>query len=198
MKLANDIKRRLVSLVLVIVAPVLALTIGAGLAKAQVPVCGLQGACSIEDLGNDQFKITYVLTNVSPHADVMFKWRLESPGIAPEWTSVAFEAPPGWSGDHDTSQLDFATPNGSGNLDRLYSASAAGACGGPNQLTFAWTFDRNGGPLPNCGLMTSDDFKVHVQRIDLVSCDNVGGSFLCPYVVPTEAGSWGSLKAIYR
>lgn len=165
-------------------------------ARAQDP-CRLEVGSVVEDLGNDRYHITFIMTNASPGHDVLFKWRLEFPSIPTEWLSVSFDSPPGWDATYDPGRLDFQIPNASGELRRVYSASAAAQCGGPNSLQFGWTFDRNGGPFPPQQLYP-EDFKTHVQMVSLTTCDNIGNSFICPLIVPTEGSTWGRMKAFYR
>lgn len=170
----------------------------AGAASATVtPACGLQATCTLEDLGSDRYRVTYVLVNASPSADVIFKWNISSPGVSKDWTAVSFSAPAGWNGSFSGGKLDFETPNGSGKTPRLHSPSAA-VCGGLTTLTFSWTFDRGDGPVPDCGTLSGDDFKVHTQAVDVSTCTNVGTSFVCTNVVPTVPLTWGGIKALYR
>lgn len=160
--------------------------------------CQLEAACSVEDLGNERYRITYVITNTSPGSDVIFKWRLESPSVSDLWESVGFDCPPGWDGTHHTSgHIDFQVPNGSGNTQRIYSASVV-HCGGANSLEFRWTLDKGKGPVPDCASLDPSDFFVHVQGISPQTCNNVGPSYTCPDIVPVEALTWGSIKALYQ
>ena len=162
-----------------------------------VTACGLKATCNVENLGNERYRVTYVLNNVGTSSDVFFKWRISSPGVSSDWAAVQFNAPTGWNGSFNGGHLDFDTPNGSGGTQRLYSPSVA-HCGGLTTLTFSWTFDREDGPVPDCSTLTGDDFTVHTQAINSTSCENVGTSFICTNVVPTEPVTWGTIKARFR
>jgi hypothetical protein len=174
------------------------------LAGTAVPVpansqtCGLGASCTVEDLGDDRYRITYEITNTSPGSDVIFKWRLEPPSVSDLWQHVGFDVPPGWSGSHhNNGRIDFQIPNGSGTIERIYSASLA-HCGGPNSLQFRWTFDKGKGPVPDCTSLQPSDFFVHVQGVNPQTCNNVGPSYTCPDIVPVEEKTWGNIKALYR
>jgi hypothetical protein len=177
-------------LLIVLLAAALALP-----AQAQQVCDGVGAACSLEDLGSDRYRFTFVVTNGSPSENTIFKWNVEPPNVAAEWVTVSFGLPAGWTGNHPDHHLDFQTGNGSGTLTRIFSPSAAG-CGGSNSLTFVWTFDNVGGPIPDCADFDVLDYTYHVQPLS--SCENVGITFTCPGLLPVEETTWGSVKSSYR
>ena len=161
------------------------------------PVCdGASTSCAVQDLGAGQYKMTLTVTNNSSGDNVVFKWILNAPFAPSQWSTVSFNVPPDWSGSHPGSHLQFQTPNGDGRTGRIYSPTAAAACGGVSSLVFEWTFDINDGPVPTCGQGVLD-YTYHMQGLDLGNCNNLGQSFVCPGVVPIENTTWGDIKHIY-
>lgn len=159
-------------------------------------VCDDVGAtCSLEDLGSNQYRFTFVVTNGSPFANAIFKWNIEPQNVPLEWVTVSFGLPAGWTGNHPDHHLDFQTGNGNGTTTRVFSPSAGG-CGGVTSLTFVWTFDNIDGPLPDCADFDTFDYTFHYQP--LASCANVGITLTCPGLLPVEETTWGSVKSIYQ
>lgn len=164
---------------------------------AQSSCNGVGAVCSLEDLGNNRYRLTFVVHNQSPDPLVIFKWRVDPPNIPGEWVTVGFEIPPDWSGNHPSTHLDFQTPNGDGRPNRVYSPSASGC--GSTPLTFKWTFDNVGGPVPDCGAIDPAlDYTFHVQGVNAATCANVGQSFTCSGVVAVETSTWGAIKSVYQ
>jgi hypothetical protein len=164
--------------------------------QAQQVCDGASTACSLEDLGNNRFRMTFTVSNNSSGDNVVFKWLLNAPFAPAEWVTVGFVVPPDWSGSHNGGHLQFQTPNGDGRTGRIYSPSVAGLCGGSSPLVFQWTFDNVGGPDPACNAGPLD-YTYHMQGIDTGNCNNLGQSFVCPGTVPVEDSSWGKIKHAY-
>ncbi len=159
-------------------------------------VCdGVGATCNLEDLGQGQYRFTFVVTNDSPQGNAIFKWNVGPPHIAAEWVTVSFNLPAGWTGNHPDHHLDFQTGNGNGTPTRIFSPGAVG-CGGAGTLTFEWTFENVGGPIPDCADFDDLSYTFHIQPLS--SCNNVGITFVCPGLLPVEQATWGSIKSVYR
>lgn len=163
-------------------------------ALAQQVCDGVGAACSLEDLGSDRYRFTFVVANGSPSENAIFKWNVGPPDIPAEWVTVSFGLPAGWTGNHPDHHLDFQTGNGNGTPTRIFSPTSAGC--GATALTFTWTFDNVGGAIPDCADFGLLDYTFHIQP--LASCANVGTTFVCPGLLPVEETTWGSVKNIYR
>ena len=180
------------------VLPLIALVAVLALAppvQAQDACDGVGSTCSLEDLGSDRYRFTFVVTNGSPLQNTIFKWNIEPQNVPSEWVTASFGLPAGWTGNHPDHHLDFQTGNGNGTPTRIFSPSA-GACGGATSLTFIWTFDNVGGPIPDCADFDELDYTFHYQPLD--ACANVGITLTCPGLLPVEETTWGSVKNIYR
>jgi hypothetical protein len=166
-------------------------------AFAQEVCDGASTSCSLEDLGNNRYRMTLVTTNNSTGDNVIFKWSMNAPFAPASWVTVSFTVPTDWSGNHPGGHLQFQTPNGDFRTGRIYSPTAAAACGGVSSLTYEWVFDNEGGPTPDCsaGIL---DYTYHMQGIDVATCANLGPSFVCPGVVPIEDTTWGEIKHGYN
>lgn len=158
--------------------------------------CDVGADCSLENLGNNRYRFTWVVTNNGPGAHAVFKWGIDTPNIPGAWTTVLFDLPTGWSGSHPDSHIDFQTANGSGSPNRIFSP-IVDACGDGPTLTFRWTFDNNGGATPDCASFENIEYRFHMQPINATTCANNGQSFLCNGLVPVEPATWGAIKNVY-
>ena len=97
----------------------------------------------------------------------------------------------GWDGHRADKYLDWQTGNGDigssppDGYYRLWGQSGAPAPSpGWTYQTFAWTFLRNGGPMPTSNFFSAVDTVVHIQPID-GTWHNAGNSYTVnPVVVP--------------